>query len=125
MGFYTPYAVDQELTPYSNAAKIRQLFVIPNAAEREFFYGVNFEVSYAMPQFSDTQWNLEIRPIVGWRKLRIHHQPDRRRRVWTKRRGGIRPGCPLRAQSRWKSFRWSRVLHRPRHAAELVAVQCA
>ena len=68
MGFYTPYAVDQELTPYSNAAKIRQLFVIPKAAEREFFYGVNFEVSYAMPQFSDTQWNLEIRPIVGWRK---------------------------------------------------------
>jgi hypothetical protein len=68
MGFYTPYAVDQNLTPYSNAAKIRQLFVIPNAAEREFFYGVNFEVSYAMPQFADTQWNLEIRPIVGWRK---------------------------------------------------------
>src|SRR5467141_2537601 len=29
MGFYTPYAVDQELTPYSNAIKIRQLFVIP------------------------------------------------------------------------------------------------
>jgi len=24
MGFYTPYAVDQNLTPYSNAAKIRQ-----------------------------------------------------------------------------------------------------
>jgi hypothetical protein len=56
MGFYTPYAVDQELTPYSNAAKIRQLFVIPNAAEREFFYGVNFEFSYAMPQFSETRW---------------------------------------------------------------------
>jgi len=68
MGFYTPYAVDQELTPYSNAAKIRQLFVIPNAAEREFFYGVNFEFSYAMPQFSETRWNMEIRPIVGWRK---------------------------------------------------------
>ena len=68
MGFYTPYAVDQNLTPYSNAAKIRQLFVIPNAAEREFFYGVNFEFSYAMPQFSETRWNMEIRPIVGWRR---------------------------------------------------------
>jgi hypothetical protein len=67
MGFYAPFAVDQNLTPYSNAAKIRQLFVIPNAAERQFFYGVNFEFSYAMPQFSDTQWNMEIRPIVGWR----------------------------------------------------------
>ena len=51
MGFYTPYAVE-ELTPYSNAAKIRQLFVIPHAADRVFFYGVNFEISYAMPQFS-------------------------------------------------------------------------
>jgi hypothetical protein len=35
MGFYTPFAVDQNLTPYSNAAKIRQLFVFPNAAQRE------------------------------------------------------------------------------------------
>ena len=68
MGFYTPYAVDQELTPYSNAIKIRQLFVIPNAAEREFFYGVNFEFSYAMPQLLDTRWLIEMRPIVGWRK---------------------------------------------------------
>jgi hypothetical protein len=68
MGFYTPYAVDQELTPYSNAGKIRQLFVIPDAAERAFFYGINFEFSYAMPQFSETRWNMEIRPIVGWRK---------------------------------------------------------
>jgi len=68
MGFYTPYAVDQELTPYSNAGKIRQLFVIPDAAERAFFYGVNFEFSYAMPQFSETRWNMEIRPIIGWRK---------------------------------------------------------
>jgi hypothetical protein len=68
MGFYTPYAVDQELTPYSNAIKIRQLFVIPNAAERDFFYGVNFEFSYAMPQFLDTRWLIEVRPIIGWRK---------------------------------------------------------
>jgi len=68
MGFYTPFAVDQNLTPYSNAAKIRQLFVIPNADKREFFYGINFELSYTMPQFSETKWNMEIRPIIGWRK---------------------------------------------------------
>jgi hypothetical protein len=68
MGFYAPFAVDQNGTPYSNAVKIRQLFVTPNAAEREIFYGVNFEFSYAMPQFSDAQWNMEIRPIIGVRK---------------------------------------------------------
>ena len=37
-------------------------------AEREFLYGVNFEFSYAMPQFLDTRWLIEMRPIVGWRK---------------------------------------------------------
>jgi hypothetical protein len=67
-GFYTPFAVDQNGTPYSNAIKLRQLFVTPDAAKREFFYGVNFEFSYAMPQFADTKWNMEIRPIIGFRK---------------------------------------------------------
>jgi hypothetical protein len=68
MGLYAPFAVDQGGQFLSNAGKIRQLFVTPNAAKREFFYGVNFELSYAMPRFSQTQWNLEIRPIVGVRK---------------------------------------------------------
>jgi hypothetical protein len=68
MGFYAPFAVDQTGTFYSNAAKLRELFVTPNAAQREFFYGVNFEFSYAMPQFVQTKWNLEIRPIIGFRR---------------------------------------------------------
>jgi hypothetical protein len=68
MGFYTPYAISQDGTLYSNAAKIRQLFVTPDAEKREFFGGINFELSYAMPQFSEFRWNMEIRPILGWRK---------------------------------------------------------
>ena len=68
MGFYAPFAVDQNGTFYSNAAKLRELFVTPNAAQREFFYGANFEFSYAMPQFVQTKWNLEVRPIIGFRR---------------------------------------------------------
>jgi hypothetical protein len=68
IGFYAPYAVDQAGEFSSNAGKIRSLFVTPNAAKREFFYGVNFEVSYATPRFSETKWNMEIRPIIGFRK---------------------------------------------------------
>ena len=71
MGFYTPYAVDQELTPYSNAIKIRQLFVIPNAAEREFFYGVNFEFSHNTRHWDTKSFTAEIRPIIGWRTGRM------------------------------------------------------
>jgi|SRR5579871_549977 len=68
MGWYAPFAFDQNGEFHSGGAKIRELFVVPNAAKREFFYGVNFELSYATPLFSQTPWNMEIRPIIGWRK---------------------------------------------------------
>jgi len=66
-GFYLPFAVNGAGEFLSDGAKIRSLFVIPDAAKRDFFYGVNFELGYEMPQFSLTQWNLEIRPIIGVR----------------------------------------------------------
>ena len=68
MGWYAPWAVDQNGHFFSDAIKIRQLFVTPNAAKRDFFYGMNFELSYATPKFSPTRWNMEIRPIIGVRK---------------------------------------------------------
>jgi hypothetical protein len=80
IGFYAPYSSgsrssgdDTTTDPgrpqlLSDGGKVRQLFVTPNAAKRELFYGVNFEFSYATPWFSQTKWNLEIRPIVGVRK---------------------------------------------------------
>jgi len=66
-GFYVPFAVNGAGEFLSDGAKIRSLFVIPDAAKRNFFYGVNFELGYEMPQFSLTRWNLEIRPIIGVR----------------------------------------------------------
>ena len=66
-GFYLPFAVNGAGEFLSDGAKIRSLFVVPDAAKRNFFYGINFELGYEMPQFSLTQWNLEIRPIIGVR----------------------------------------------------------
>ncbi len=66
-GFYLPFAVDGAGEFLSEGAKIRSLFVIPDAAKRNFFYGINFELGYQMPQFSLTRWALEIRPIIGVR----------------------------------------------------------
>jgi hypothetical protein len=65
-GFYIPFAVsDGQLL--SDGAKIRTLFVVPDAAKRSFFYGINFELGYEMPRFASSPWGLEIRPIVGLR----------------------------------------------------------
>ncbi|MGD0024468.1 MAG: hypothetical protein ABSC37_07555 [Xanthobacteraceae bacterium] len=41
--------------------------MVPDAAKRNFFYGVNFELGYELPRFSSTPWGLEIRPIIGVR----------------------------------------------------------
>lgn len=66
LGLYLPFAVqDQQLL--SDAFKLRTLFVSPHAEQRNFFYGVNFELSYEMPKFAQTRWGLEIRPIIGVR----------------------------------------------------------
>jgi hypothetical protein len=66
-GFYLPFAVNGAGEFLSDGAKVRSLFVVPDAGKRDFFYGVNFELGYELPYFSQTQWNLEIRPIIGVR----------------------------------------------------------
>ena len=66
-GFYLPFGVTGSGEFLSNGAKLRSLFAVPEAGKRNFFYGVNFELSYEMPQFAPTPWNMEIRPIIGVR----------------------------------------------------------
>jgi len=66
VGLYLPFAIkDQQFL--SDAFKLRTLFVLPNAEQRNFFYGVNFEFSNTMPKFSQSRFGLEIRPIIGVR----------------------------------------------------------
>jgi hypothetical protein len=68
-GFYLPFAVSGSGQFLSDGAKIRSLFVIPDAEKRNFFYGINFELGYELPPFalSQSPWALEIRPIIGVR----------------------------------------------------------
>src|SRR3979411_1483392 len=66
VGLYLPFAI-QDRQFLSDSFKLRTLFVSPNAAERNFFYGVNFEFSNTTPKFSKSRFGLEIRPIIGIR----------------------------------------------------------
>jgi hypothetical protein len=67
LGLYIPWAVDGEGRFLSNAFKLRTLFVTPDAGEKNFFYGINFEYDYTTRPFSPTLFAMEIRPIIGWR----------------------------------------------------------
>jgi hypothetical protein len=66
LGLYLPFSV-QNNQFFSDAAKIRTLFVVPHADQRSFFYGVNFEFSNTTPPFSQARFAMEIRPIIGVR----------------------------------------------------------
>jgi hypothetical protein len=50
-GFYLPFAVTGSGAFLSDGAKIRSLFVVPDAGKRNPFYGVNFELSYGRRDF--------------------------------------------------------------------------
>jgi hypothetical protein len=67
LGAYAPYAVTRDGEALSGGWKLRTLFVAPHAKERTWIYGVNFELSDSPPQFAEERWNLETRPIIGYR----------------------------------------------------------
>lgn len=66
-GLYLPlYSVASNLGPVLNGFKLRTLFVSPDAADRSFFYGINFEFSYNARHWDPNRYTSEIRPILGW-----------------------------------------------------------
>lgn len=66
-GLYLPlYSVANGEGPELNGFKVRELFVVPHAADRTFFYGINFELSYNANHWEPNRSTSEIRPILGW-----------------------------------------------------------
>jgi hypothetical protein len=69
-GLYLPlYSIgkrDRQRSAMLNGFKLRLLFAVPHAADRTFFYGVNFEFSYNARHWDATRLTSEVRPIIGW-----------------------------------------------------------
>ena len=66
-GLYLPlYSLSSNAGPVLNGFKVRELFVLPHAAEQTFFYGINFEFSYNAKHWDPDLYSSEIRPIIGW-----------------------------------------------------------
>ena len=67
-GLYLPvYSLTGDGRFLLDSTKLRALFVSPHAAERKFFYGVNFELSYNSLHWEQSLWKGEVRMIVGGR----------------------------------------------------------
>jgi hypothetical protein len=66
-GLYLPlYTYDQHLGFGLDGFKLRTLFAVPNAGDRRFVYGANFEFSYNAKRWDAKRFTSEVRPILGW-----------------------------------------------------------
>jgi hypothetical protein len=66
-GLYLPlYSLGGKGSLTYDGLKVRTLFVVPDAANRKFFYGVNFEFSWNTAHWDQRRNTQEIRPILGW-----------------------------------------------------------
>ena len=67
LGLYLPlYSMDQDMGWGLDGVKLRTLFAVPNADDRRFVYGANFEFSYNARRWDTRRITSEIRPIIGW-----------------------------------------------------------
>jgi hypothetical protein len=66
-GLYLPLYTHDKNTGWGvDGFKLRALFAVPNADDRRFFYGANFEFSVNAHRWDATRFTSEVRPIVGW-----------------------------------------------------------
>ncbi|HWA70246.1 MAG TPA: hypothetical protein VG821_10500 [Rhizomicrobium sp.] len=67
-GLYLPlYAVTPDHGGQLNGFKLRTLFVSPDNATSNFYYGVNFEFSFNSRHWDQRAQTGEVRPIIGYR----------------------------------------------------------
>jgi hypothetical protein len=65
-GLYLPiYTLSRDGALLFDGAKLRALFVLPDAHDRTFFYGINFELSYNTPHWDPSRFSGEMRGILG------------------------------------------------------------
>ena len=66
-GLYMPlYSRDRTTGWGLDGFKLRALFAAPHAADRRFFYGLNYEFSVNAKRWDASRITSELRPIIGW-----------------------------------------------------------
>lgn len=65
-GLYVPFLRDADGIWYSELARLRLKYIGDNR-EHGFYWGINFELGPSTIRTSETRWNLETRPILGYK----------------------------------------------------------
>ncbi len=66
-GLYLPVAREEGGNLYGNGLRVRMKYMDTREAGANLFWGVNTEVGYSNLRVSESEWGVELRPIIGYR----------------------------------------------------------
>jgi hypothetical protein len=66
-GLYTPVAYEEHGTLYGNGLRLRLKYIATPAEGSNMFWGLNVEYGYSNLRVSESEWGMELRPIIGYR----------------------------------------------------------
>lgn len=64
--YFPPMALAPGGRVYENGMRLRLKFIADQAVGSRLFWGLNTEFGYSTKRVSETYWNLELRPIIGY-----------------------------------------------------------
>ncbi len=71
LGAYLPLLQTAGGARYAEGAKVRIKYLAPHE-DNSFYWGINQELGWVSLRSAEQHWNVEIRPIFGWRAGRWH-----------------------------------------------------
>lgn len=66
-GMYVPVAYEENGKLYGNGLRLRMKYIASPDAESNMFWGLNLEYGYSNRRVSESEWGMELRPIIGFR----------------------------------------------------------
>lgn len=66
-GMYVPVAYEENGNLYGNGLRLRMKYMATPAADSNVFMGLNTEIGYSHRRVSESEWGMELRPIIGIR----------------------------------------------------------
>lgn len=66
-GLYVPVAREENGQVNENGLRARMKYIATPVAESHFFWGLNTEVGSSNKRVAESEWGMELRPIIGYR----------------------------------------------------------
>ena len=66
-GMYVPVAREENDNLYGNGLRLRMKYIATPGDGSSMFWGLNTEVGYSNLRVAESEWGMELRPIIGYR----------------------------------------------------------